>query len=85
MIPDLAAQIITDESPGLSLERLYRPEDVARQLGIGRSFVWRLMKNGSLPYCHIGRFRRISGATVSRYIAARHASEIAARAREASC
>ena len=78
-----AHEVDPEASARLSLDRLYRPEDVATQLGIGRSFVWRLMKEGSLPYCHIGRFRRISGSTVSRYIAARHASEISVRSREA--
>jgi excisionase family DNA binding protein len=81
MTPAPTAQKIYTEPPGYALEdaaaraleRLYRPEDVARQLGVGRSLVWRLMKDGTLPYCHVGRFRRISGRAVAQFIEQRMA------------
>lgn len=73
MIPAPTAQNIDTEPPGYALERLYRPEDIARQLGVGRSLVWRLMKDGTLPYCHVGRFRRISGRAVAQFIEQRMA------------
>jgi excisionase family DNA binding protein len=51
-----------------TLDRMYRPEEIARQWGVGRSLVWRLMKDGALPYCHVGRFRRISGRAAAQFI-----------------
>ncbi len=39
---------------------LYRPEDGARLLGIGRSKIFELMASGDLPSVQIGRARRVS-------------------------
>jgi excisionase family DNA binding protein len=64
-----------------TLDRMYRPEEIARQWGVGRSLIWRLMKDGALPYCHVGRFRRISGRAAAQFIEQRMAD---AAGREAS-
>lgn len=64
MIPDPVSPRTED-----ALERLYSVEAIARRWGVGRSLVWRLMKDGSLPYCHVGRFRRISGRAAAEFIA----------------
>jgi excisionase family DNA binding protein len=47
---------------------LYSPIDVAKVMGISRSQVYNLMKDGHLASVHIGRSRRISRQQVADYI-----------------
>lgn len=39
---------------------LYRPEDAARALNIGRSKLFELLATGQIPSVQIGRARRVS-------------------------
>lgn len=47
---------------------LYRPEDAARVLGIGRSKAYELMAPGELRSVQIGRLRRIPRAALEAYV-----------------
>ncbi len=57
---------------------LYRPEDAARVLDIGRSTLFELLAEGHLASVQIGRSRRIPRAAledyVSRLTGARHSA-----------
>ena len=48
---------------------LLRPNEVARQLGLGRSKIYQLMQAGELRPVHIGRAVRIPAAEVAAYVA----------------
>ncbi len=48
---------------------LYKPEDAARVLGIGRSKVFELMTSGELASVQIGRSRRITRAALEAFVA----------------
>ncbi len=49
---------------------LYKPEDAAEVLSIGRSFVYELMAAGELEYVELSRrCRRIKRATLEQYVA----------------
>lgn len=48
---------------------LYRPEDAARVLGIGRSKVFEEMAAGRLKSVRIGRARRVSRSALEEYVA----------------
>ncbi|RZU29477.1 excisionase family DNA binding protein [Streptomyces sp. BK022] len=48
---------------------LYKPEEAAEALAIGRSTVYELMAEGSLPYIKLGRTRRIRRADLETYVA----------------
>ena len=55
---------------------LLTAEETADLLRIGRTTVYALMRDGALPYVHIGRCRRIALADVQRFVtdlAAQHA------------
>ncbi len=47
---------------------LYRPEDAARVLGIGRSKAYELIATGDLASVQIGRLRRIPRAALEAYV-----------------
>src|SRR5438094_1576102 len=46
-------------SPELALHPLLSAEDVARALGVPRSFVYELIRKGTLPATAIGKYRRV--------------------------
>lgn len=46
---------------------LYRPEDAARVLGIGRSKLFELLATGQVPSVQIGRARRVSRRALENY------------------
>ncbi|MEU9960536.1 helix-turn-helix domain-containing protein [Streptomyces sp. NPDC050982] len=47
---------------------LYKPEEAAEALAIGRSTVYELMAGGSLKYIKLGRTRRIRRADIEAYV-----------------
>ncbi|WP_406322142.1 helix-turn-helix domain-containing protein [Streptomyces sp. NBC_01637] len=47
---------------------LYKPEEAAEALAIGRSTVYELMAEGSLRYIKLGRTRRIRRADIEAYV-----------------
>jgi len=48
---------------------LYRPEEAAEVLAIGRSTVYELMADGALIYIKLGRGRRIRRTDLETYVA----------------
>ncbi|MFJ6294690.1 helix-turn-helix domain-containing protein [Streptomyces griseoviridis] len=48
---------------------LYRPEEAAEVLAIGRSLVYELMAEGVIRYIHLGRCRRIRRMDLESYVA----------------
>jgi len=48
---------------------LLRPPEVARQLGLGRSKVYELLRAGELRSVRVGRARRIPAAEVAAFVA----------------
>ncbi|MGW1224222.1 helix-turn-helix domain-containing protein [Streptomyces sp. NPDC002530] len=48
---------------------LYRPEEAAVLLGIGRSTLYELMTAGLLEYVKLGRCRRIRRSALEQYVA----------------
>ena len=61
------------------MTRLYRVDDVAQQLRLGRATVYRLIARGVLPTVKIGRSRRVAEEDLHAFIEAlrtgRHADE----------
>ena len=49
---------------------VYRPEDIAKMLNIGRSSVYKLLKSGQLRSKRIGKLYRIPSAYIQEYLAA---------------
>lgn len=49
-------------------EVLYRPEEVAESLGVGRTYVYGLMASGQLESVKVGRLRRIPADCVHEYV-----------------
>lgn len=47
---------------------LYRPEDAARLLDIGRSTLFELLASGEVPSVRIGRSRRVPRAALEAYV-----------------
>ena len=52
----------------MELPILYTPKQAAGVLGISRSTVYNLLKDGHLGSIHIGRSRRIAQSHMTRYI-----------------
>ncbi|MFK4118446.1 helix-turn-helix domain-containing protein [Streptomyces longwoodensis] len=48
---------------------LYKPEEAAEVLAIGRSMVYELMADGALTYIKLGRARRIRRTDLEAYVA----------------
>jgi excisionase family DNA binding protein len=48
---------------------LYKPEQAAAALGVGRSTVFELIADGSLPSVKIGRSRRVPRTALEAYVA----------------
>jgi excisionase family DNA binding protein len=47
---------------------LYRPQEVARMLGLGRTNVYALMARGELSSVKVGAARRIPAADVEQFV-----------------
>ncbi len=47
---------------------LYRPESGARQLGISRAFIYKLMDEGAIRSVKVGRLRRIPHTALVEYV-----------------
>ncbi|OEU95482.1 helix-turn-helix domain-containing protein [Streptomyces oceani] len=48
---------------------LYKPEEAADILGIGRSMLYELMSVGTVEYVKLGRCRRIRRTALEQYVA----------------
>lgn len=48
---------------------LHSPADAARLLGVGRSTVYELLAEGTLPSVKIGRARRITRTAIDDFVA----------------
>jgi excisionase family DNA binding protein len=48
---------------------LFRPAEVARRLGIGRTKVYELMRSGELPSVKVGGARRVSATALADFVA----------------
>lgn len=60
----------------LEIDRMYlRPSDVARQLGLTTSAVYKMMERGELPRVRFGRAVRIPGPAFEAWLRARDAGE----------
>ena len=70
---DLNSRLQTREATGGKvMERLlYRPEEAADVLGLGRSSVYALLRSGELPSILSGRSRRITPEALQKFIASR--------------
>jgi len=47
---------------------LYKPEQAAERLGIGRAKLYELLKAGVIPSVQIGRSRRISAGALEDFV-----------------
>lgn len=47
---------------------LYKPEEAAEALGVGRTYVYGLMASGELESIKVGRLRRIPAECVDEYV-----------------
>jgi len=47
---------------------LYKPEEAAEALGLGRATVYELMRAGDLESVTIGRARRVPAAAIEAYV-----------------
>jgi excisionase family DNA binding protein len=54
---------------------LYRPQEVARMLGLGRTNVYALMARGELSSVKVGAARRIPAADVEQFVQRLRAGE----------
>jgi excisionase family DNA binding protein len=64
------------QSNGSLSALLFRPEDAAEVLGIGRTKVYELIRSGALRSVKIGGLRRVSAAALAEFVA--HLEEDAA-------
>jgi len=60
-----------DKKQGLVEDGLDRISEASHFLGISRSSLYELMENGELPFCKIGRSRRVPHRALVEF-AARH-------------
>ena len=54
---------------GVSVRLLYRPEEAATVLGLGRTKVYELMASGELRSVKVGGARRVSATALSDFVA----------------
>ena len=47
---------------------LLTPEQVAAQLGIGRTYAYQLLRHGDIPSLKLGKLRRIRPQDLNRYL-----------------
>ena len=59
-----------DESEVMRQPMLYRPEEAAQLLGVGRTMVFELIKAGRLRSVKVGGARRITPAALADLVAA---------------
>jgi excisionase family DNA binding protein len=59
---------MTDMTTGEQL--LFRPDEAAQRLGIGRTKVYELMASGELRSVKIGAARRVSATALAAFVAA---------------
>lgn len=57
---------------------VYKPEDIARMLGIGRSSVYKLLRTGEIKSKRIGKLYRIPPAFLEEYLAGDDEKDISA-------
>lgn len=55
-------------SDGRTVRLLLTVEEAAKQLGIGRTPMYALVKDGAVESVHIGRLRRIPADALPRYL-----------------
>lgn len=55
-------------SDGQTVRLLLTVEEAAEQLGIGRTLMYALVKDGDVESVHIGRLRRIPADALPRYL-----------------
>jgi excisionase family DNA binding protein len=55
-------------SDGPTVRLLLTVEEAADRLGIGRTLMYALVKDGAVESVHIGRLRRIPADALSRYL-----------------
>ena len=55
-------------SDGPTVRLLLTVEEAAHQLGIGRTLMYALVKDGAIESVHIGRLRRIPADALPRYL-----------------
>ena len=56
-------------------QELLSPEQLAKRLGIGRTFAYQLLAKKRIPSFTIGKLRRIRKADVDRYVEERLSAE----------
>jgi len=56
---------------------LLPPEDVAARLAVSRDQVFKLMREGGLPYVRIGRFYRVAAADLELFVRERRVTGLA--------
>ena len=52
-------------------KRLWSAEDLARELGVGRTTAYALLWSGTIPSLKVGRLRKVRREDLEAYIAAR--------------
>ena len=52
-------------------EYLMSPEELARFLGLGRTYTYRLLAEGKIPCVRIGRLRKVRRTDAERFVKAR--------------
>ena len=60
--------------------KLFTPEEAAKLLRLGRSMLFQLMADGSIPSITIGRCRRITPEALDRFIERRQGIQTAGEA-----
>ena len=52
-------------------EYLMSPEELARFLGIGRTYAYRLLSEGEIPSVRLGRLRKVRRTDAEKFVEAR--------------
>ena len=55
-----------------ALPQMLSPEQVGRELGVSRPFVYKLLDSGELPFERVGSHRRVPADAVAAYLEAAH-------------
>jgi excisionase family DNA binding protein len=51
-------------------ERLMCPDEVRQLLGLGRTYTYRLLATGAIPFVRVGRLRRVKRSDLDAFIEA---------------
>jgi len=62
---------------GTTHRRLLTPEEAAQALGVGRSFLYDLVRQGRIETLKLGKLRRIPAAAVDDFVARERAAQAA--------